>query len=82
MYSRIMLRTQLSLPESQTRVLDARAAETGLSLSELARRAIDHCYATERDVESDLREIRRAVGGWRDRDEDVAADVERIRPEQ
>lgn len=74
-----MLRTQVSLTEEQKRLLDARSAATGLSLSELVRRAIDRCYGSQRDVVADLEAIEQALGAWRDRDFDGEEYVERMR---
>lgn len=74
-----MVRTQISLTEDQKHRLDAKSAETGLSLSRLIRQAIDECFGPTRDVEADLNAIRQAVGGWRDRDDDGAQYVERLR---
>lgn len=75
-----MLRTQISLTEEQKHRLDAESAKTGMSLSELIRRAIDRCYAPSRDLEADLRAIQEAAGAWEDRDFDGAEYVERMRP--
>ena len=78
-----MIRTQISLPERQKRLLDERSASTGLSLSELIRRAVDRCYAPPRDLEDDLAAVDEAFGAWEDRDEDRDPDgeayVERLR---
>lgn len=75
-----MLRTQISLTEGQKRRLDAESAQTGLSLSELIRRAIDRCYGHVRDLEADLEAIAQATGVWRDRDFDGEEYVDRLRP--
>ena len=74
-----MLRTQVSLTDDQKRMLDAKAAESGLSLSELVRRAIDYCYGGDRDIELDLQRVRAGAGAWRDREESGEAYVERLR---
>lgn len=74
-----MLRTQVSLTEDQKRMLDAKSAESGLSLSELVRRAVDRCYGGDRDVEQDLSRLRAGAGAWADRDETGQAYVERVR---
>jgi Arc/MetJ-type ribon-helix-helix transcriptional regulator len=74
-----MLRTQVSLTEDQKRMLDAKAAESGLSLSELVRRAVDRCYGGERDLEQDLSRLRAGAGAWAGRDETGEAYVERVR---
>ncbi len=78
-----MVRTQISLTEKQKRRLDGLAAGTGRSLSELVRRAIDHCYEDSRDLDADIEGIRQALGAWQDRGIEEAVDgaqyVERLR---
>lgn len=77
-----MVRTQISLTEEQKRLLDARSTETGLSLSELIRRAIERCYGRARDTETDLDAIRQAFGSWENREFDGEEYVERLRSGQ
>lgn len=60
-------------------MLDTKSAESGLSLSELVRRAVDRCYGGDRDLEHDLSRLRAGVGAWADRDETGEAYVERMR---
>jgi hypothetical protein len=74
-----MVRTQISLTEEQKRLLDARSEETGVSLAELVRRAVDRCYAGGRAVEADVHAIEEAAGAWAERDFDGAEFVERVR---
>jgi hypothetical protein len=74
-----MLRTQISLTESERRALDAASARTGQSLSALIRHAVDEVYGTERSTDDDLVALRRAFGAWADRERDGAAWVERVR---
>lgn len=74
-----MLRTQISLSDEQKRLLDAKSAETGLSLSELVRRAVEQCYGDDRDVEQDLLRLRAGHGAWADHDETGEEYVNRIR---
>jgi len=74
-----MRRTQISLEDEQRRVLDAAAARTGRSVSALIRAAVDEVYGSERSVERDLAAMRQGFGGWRDRDSDGEAWVERLR---
>ncbi|MGQ0776517.1 MAG: ribbon-helix-helix protein, CopG family [Pseudonocardiales bacterium] len=74
-----MLRTQVSLTEDQKQLLDTKSAESGLSLSELVRRAVDRCYGGGRDLERDLSRLRAGVGAWADRDETGESYVERVR---
>lgn len=77
-----MLRTQVSLTEAQKRLLDRESAESGLSLSELVRRAIVRCYGVERVLDDDLRRLRSGFGAWDEREETGDQYVERLRPAQ
>lgn len=79
MYPYIMLRTQVSLTEEQKRRLDATSAETGFSLAELIRRAINSCYPETNDAESDIAAIRQAIGAWGGREFDGESYVESVR---
>jgi len=74
-----MLRTQISLTEDQKRLLDARSAESGLSLSELVRRAVERHYGGARDLDRDLHRLRVGQGAWGDREETGEQYVERLR---
>lgn len=77
-----MIRTQISLTDEQKRRLDAEAARTGLSMSELIRRLLDEHYETDTTDERRvawLAAVRRAKGAWRDRDFDGEEYVERLR---
>lgn len=74
-----MIRTQISLTAPQKRALDERSQETGLSLSELVRRALDSCYGPSCDAEADIAAIRSAAGAWRDRDFTGEEYIERLR---
>lgn len=79
MYCYIMVRTQISLTEEQKQRLDAMAAEAGVSLSDLIRRAVDDRYPDTRDVDADIAAIRQAIGAWQARDFDGEAYVEGVR---
>ena len=59
-----MVRTQISLTEEQKRLLDELAASSGLSLSELVRRAVERSYGPARDVDRDLARLRSGFGAW------------------
>lgn len=75
-----MLRTQISLSEDLKQLLDARSAQTGLSMSELIRRAIRATYGRpQRDLAADLAVLERTAGAWKDRDFDGEEYVERLR---
>ena len=75
-----MLRTQISLTEDERRLLHVEASRSGLSMSELIRRAVVAVYGDRRSTEDDVRALRRSAGGWvRDDDVDGAAYVEGIR---
>ena len=74
-----MLRTQISLSEEQKRLLDTKSAETGLSLSELVRRAVERCYGGDRDADQDLRRLRAGHGAWTHQRETGEEYVEGIR---
>ncbi len=67
-------RTQITLNDDQYRMLQAISDETGLSMSELVRRALDRAY-----VARDLAAIEQSFGVWKDRDFDGFTYVERLR---
>ncbi|MPZ23973.1 MAG: ribbon-helix-helix protein, CopG family [Dehalococcoidia bacterium] len=74
-----MIRTQISLTEAQKAWLDSRSSETGLSISELIRRALEECYSSRRPLEHDLRAITESAGAWSERDFNGEEYVERLR---
>jgi hypothetical protein len=74
-----MIRTQVSVTEEQKRRLDELSATDGISLSELIRRAIDHCYPPHRSRAADLAAIDRAFGAWTGRELDGTAHVTAMR---
>jgi len=74
-----MLRTQISLTSEERRVLDAVSARTGRSIAALIRDAVEAVYGTGRSGDDDLAEMRRAFGSWKDRDQDGAEWVDRLR---
>jgi hypothetical protein len=75
-----MIRTQISLTDEQKRLLDEESGKTGLSISELIRRAVDQRYTrSAHDAEALSRSLRRAQGVWRDRDFDGERYVESLR---
>ncbi len=74
-----MLRTQISISEEQKQLLDTKSEETGLSLSELVRRAIERCYGGDRDADQDVRRLRAGHGARIDHHETGEEYVEGIR---
>jgi len=74
-------RTQVYLTRSERNALDRAQQESGVTQSELVRRAIDRVYlGRERLTRAErLRIARAAAGAWAERDETGAAYVERVR---
>ena len=74
-------RTQIYLTRSERNALDRVQQESGVTQSELVRRAIDRVYlGRERLTRAErLRIARAAAGAWAERDETGAAYVERVR---
>jgi hypothetical protein len=74
-------RTQLYLRRSQRVALDRIAEDSGVTQSELVRRAIDDAYLGRKRAsrEERLRIARAAAGAWKGRTETGAAYVERLR---
>jgi hypothetical protein len=70
-------RTQITLTDEQYTTLKRESARTGVSLSELVRRAVAREYGIVRQV--DERALEESFGAWQDRDFDGAEYVERIR---
>ncbi len=69
-----MIRTQISLTREQHERLKRRAAERGVSMSELIREAVD---AVEADRRSRARQASEVFGRYRSGHEDVSADHDR-----
>lgn len=74
-----MQRTQISLNDTERRLLDAEASRTGRSLSALIRDAVMQTYGTQASEADDLRAIDAARGTWRERDVDGEQYVEALR---
>ena len=74
-----MHRTQVLLEEHQYQRLRTVAAESGRSIGELVRRAIDESYG-ERSAAALQGALAASHGAWADRDIDGAEYVEILRP--
>ena len=74
-----MLRTQISLTESERALLDAEAARTGRSIAALIRDAVQAAYGERDTTAGDLGAMRRAYGSWAGREIDGETWVEEIR---
>lgn len=61
-------RTQITLSDEQYMRLQTESAQTGLSLAELIRRAVDDAYGVL-SIEEKLRLIDEGAGLWADRDD-------------
>lgn len=74
-------RTQIYLTRSERSLLERVHKETGVTQSELIRRAIDSTYLGRRHFTRGerLKIARAAAGAWRDREETGAQYVERLR---
>jgi metal-responsive CopG/Arc/MetJ family transcriptional regulator len=74
-------RTQIYLTRAELSALDRIKEETGVSQSELVRRAIDRTYLGRdaRSREERLAIVDKAAGAWTDRSETGAEYVERLR---
>lgn len=72
-------RTQITLEDEQYARLMAHSAESGRSLAELIRRAVDVVYP-EVTIELRRQALADSFGAWRDRDQDGADYVESLRP--
>ena len=74
-------RTQIYLTRAELSVLDRIKGETGVSQSELVRRAIDRTYLAGdvRTREERLAIVDKAAGAWAGRSETGAQYVERLR---
>lgn len=78
-----MIRTQISLEESQKQRLDEESKRTGRSISDLIREAVTMRYPEVMDTEQALAIIRGSAGAWAGRDpkDDIDGEtyVERLR---
>ncbi len=74
-----MLRTQISLTESERALLDAEAARTGRSIAALIRDAVQAAYGERDTTADDLGAMRRAFGSRAGREIDGETWVEEVR---
>jgi hypothetical protein len=72
-------RTQITLSDGQYARLKRRSRESGASIAELVRQAVDATYS-ELSTEEKIAAVRESAGAWKDRDfADGLEYVERIR---
>lgn len=64
MYTYIVIRTQIYLTEAIDEVLQQLANETGLTRSELIRRALEATYLDSGDQEAVIRGLEATAGAW------------------
>jgi hypothetical protein len=76
-----LVRTQIYLTETEVTALDRIEEETGVSRSELVRRALDRSYLGPEALSREERVAiaRRTAGAWKGRTETGAEYVERLR---
>lgn len=77
-YSDTMSRTQVYLGQEELDLLDAVAAETGASRSELIRRAVRRAYGDASRADR-LRALEASAGSWVDREFTGSEYVEALR---
>jgi hypothetical protein len=77
----IMRRTQIYLTDEQGKALEDRSRQTGRSVSQLIRDAIDNAYAARRPMSraERVRLARQTAGAWAGLPETGAEYVERVR---
>jgi hypothetical protein len=78
MYNDVVHRTQIYLDDHEVSALDAAAARTGASRSELIRRAIRAQYG-ERPAATRIDALRSSAGAWTDREYTGAHFVDALR---
>jgi predicted DNA-binding protein len=78
-----MVRTQISLRESQKELLDKESERTGRSISDLIRESIDRRFGGSLSTEEALEALSLSAGAWKGRsaedDVDGKTYVERLR---
>jgi predicted DNA-binding protein len=79
MYTYIVHRTQIYLPEEVCALLDREAERTGRTRSQLIREAIDAVYVHRRSASDAEHVLAETAGAWKRRRTSGAEYVERLR---
>jgi len=79
MYTYIVERTQIYLTTEQAAALDREAKRIGTTRSHLIREAIESRYGAAKDRDRIEKALRATAGAWKDRREDGATYVEKLR---
>lgn len=80
MYTYIMRRTQIYLTDEEAAALKGASRETGLSMSDLVRTAVDEKYLPGQMTTAEkIRAVEESFGAWTGRTETGEQYVERLR---
>jgi len=79
MYTYIVERTQIYLTREQAAALDREAKRIGTTRSHLIREAIEARYGAAKDHDRIEKALRATAGAWKDRRDDGATYVEKLR---